>query len=195
MRHIKQAFVVGAALMIFAMSAFADERPEKIWWLDESELNEMSEFVSSFTEVGFTEIPDVKKMLYEDFVLLGVRMCLRRGEYRESMGSAHVEDADVSRAIKRRTGIDMLDHMSVRSRGWKLVHDRTWYVAPLPDDAPVCRAEVKAAYRDRGMLLLTGEIIAPEGVSGDFYAYARKGEDGGLALISLTRAEKPEVEE
>lgn len=195
MRYARQVLAVGTVLMIFAISAFADERPEKIWRLDESELKEMSEFVSSFTEVGFTEIPDVKKMPYEDFVLLGVRMCLRGGAYGESMGSAHVEDADVSRAIKRRTGIDMRDHMTVRARGWTLVHDRTHYVAPLPDDAPVCRAEVKAAYEDRGMLLLTGEIIAPEGVSGDFYAYARKGEDGGLALISLTRAEKPEAKE
>lgn len=189
-------FLLAAALIAFMASAAAAD-PERVYGMQEHELEAMSRHLSVMTLAGFEDVPDVRQMTYGEIVRLAITACLRDepDAFRdEGGGRVSVVGEYVTRAAQKYLGIPLPDLHTARDDGRVYYHDRLRYVFDSVSLPTGPYARVRDVWRDGGLLLWTGVLVGRDGAElGDFYAHVREtGRRGARdwSIVSFLKSKK-----
>ena len=182
-------------LAFFLMSVCAADAAEKVRVSDQ-DLKRMSVFLSNFTELGLTDIPDVSKLTAGKLVYFGIwhnyinnySRIKNTNDARVSIDAKFVLDS-----IKKYFAIDIKksDLKSVTHFQQNFIYDGKKYIFEGANLDTAIYAQVNEVYRSGKNLLMKGDIYKDDGVKevlGKFTAYAKPWKYGGKetwALLSI----------
>lgn len=181
--------IYAAAIIVLLSAVAASAEPERIYGITDRELEMMSDYLSSFTLAGITDVADARQMTHGEIVRVALAACARddRGLLRdEGDGSVSVLDMYTADAADRLLSIGTLDRRTARDEGRTYYHDRLRYRF-VPSELPTGpRASVRRVYRDGGLLLMTGRLVDAAGrEQADFYAHVKETGRRGARVWTL----------
>lgn len=193
--HIKKLLFL--VLVFSLMSAGIVDAAVRVKVNAESQdLKRMSVFLSNFTELGMTDIPDVSKLSAGKLVYFGLwHNYINNYDSIKSTNDARVSlDAKfVIESIKKYFAIDIKksDLKTVTYFQQNFLYDGKKYIFEASNLDTAIYADVKEVYRSGEKIIMKGEIYRDDEVKdvlGKFTAYAKPWKYGGKetwALLSI----------